>query len=409
MEGFSSIQASENSVNMKESLELATNRARKILRQMLDGMKLDIPEGAWPEIEVFEISDNLTGAPAFYDSNRNVVAIGLKDIDNGISYGEELGHFIRSYFEKENTEQDSLGLSIKIAVDEFYGRLGENIARNTCTDSELGALFGDKERSHFENGEFNNFVDENLGEQKASLDKLEEILKMNREGKLTIARAIRRFFSLLKEAELLCEEAGENGSPVPELASSIISFVYDRPGGVKDLAKLMETFVRDGGYPDWAGNLLSVLESAKNSLNNLRRTAEDEAFVGRKIVYSYLKSDLENIGSRCDSCLFKLRFSGDNSKIFGLFLKQQSYFYHVVGYSAAEKYMKDNPDWFEGLSKIYKYKDREALAEFIDNEEFRSWLLSNESLRSLAEMGEQLIRVKDLLSLGNEPEFQGLE
>jgi hypothetical protein len=171
----------------------------------------------------------------------------------------------------------------------------------------------------------------------------------------------------------------------------------------------MESFVRDGAYPDWAGSLLSVLESAKNSLNNLRRTAEDEEFAGRKIVYSYLKSDVENIGSRCDSCLFNLRFSGDTSKIFGLLLKQQSYFYHVIGYAAAEKYMKENPGWFDGLSKIYKYQNKEALAEFIENKDFRNWLLANESLILLAEMGEQLVRAKELLNLGNEPELQDLE
>ncbi len=388
MEGLPGENISNN-----EGLERAEKLARKLIGLMTAKIGINIPEENWPEIKISPEGYNTSA----YDKKDNVIYLNESRLGSGITYGEEIGHFIRCYFERENGEADIFWGNPKVAVDEFYGRLGENIAREVSMGTELEVLFGEEdERKHFKDEKLEEEIKNDINKTKPLLDKLEEVARANREGKIKIADNIKSFFAKLKDAELLCQEAKQQKMSPAELGKEVLSLVTEGSGGREELAVLAKSLIKDGGYPDWAQGLFDVLTAAEKNLAAFKSKIEEMGSSKDDSLYTFLESDIWFIKSSCKMAMMKL--SNLDQRLGGIEMinNAQVSLHHTIGYAAAEKYMQKDPDWLSKIPVIFKYKNREALEEFIENDDFQDWLQSNESMTVLKEMIEQLKRISDL-------------
>ena len=118
----------------------AKEEVKRLIKLMVEKIGVDIPENDWPKIKLSP-PDLETSA---YSPIQNVLYIYPERIGSGATYGEEISHFIRGYIlDHKGGLSGNLDIFDAGAVDEFFGRVGENIARLVSENQEL---FKDQER-----------------------------------------------------------------------------------------------------------------------------------------------------------------------------------------------------------------------------------------------------------------------
>lgn len=400
MEGISLLNDQVDNSERETSvalLTLAKERANKLLGSMIKKIGVDIPEEFWPQI-ILNLDDSLT---SHYRPENNTINLHSSDIEDGIAYGEELAHFIRCHLEQENKHARIDDYNYQMAVDEFFGRLGESVARELASGLDLAGLFEMKERSFFDgNDKVYQELEAGVESGWSGLEKLKRAIETNRGFKIDINKRIKIFYEKLEQAEGLCGLAEKGGLTLRSLSEEIFTLLREGGGGLIELSAFARRLIDQDASAELMDILAKILTLSSSNLEHIGMIADDYGEVGDETIldlspYDEIKRDLDFLKTICDYELFDL--SSPDFRLLRLIRKTESSLYHSVGYAAAENFVRSNPDWGDNLSRLYQLPSQDVFNQHIGSEDFTRWLKNNKALAGLARRVEFLEEINDLL------------
>ena len=229
-----------------------------LIRLMIDKIGVDIPEADWPKVNFRDVATGLT----CYVGVSNTIVICGDHFDNGATYGEEIAHFIRHYL-----YPNDIGGENQIAVGEFFGRLGENIAREAARGTELERLFLEKERSHFGNQELLNEVQKDISEIGLRVKSLTEALEKSSKLRREAVKNIKDFYRKVEEAQEKYKQAEYDNVLSEDLIVDLVLYLNDSR---LDLLEFTKPLLASGQYPDWVNSLATIIIAATNDLRSIK-------------------------------------------------------------------------------------------------------------------------------------------
>ncbi|MFA6476328.1 MAG: hypothetical protein WCV68_02820 [Candidatus Paceibacterota bacterium] len=394
--GADNLEVGNQSPKEDERIIEAGEQVRGLLRLMIDKMGIDIPDSEWPQVLLRLEGDKDSPEVSAYSPEDNIIYIHEPNLNSGITYGEEIGHFIREYLCKKNNREHPYENLTQGAIDEFFGRIGENLAREVSRGTNLEALFHEEERRHFKDETFLAKLKIDVAELRPKIDEVVSTVETGIASQLEILSRIKKFYAKVEEAENLCQEAKAQKSSSTDLAKKIARLLFYGEGGTDELFKFMG---EDGGsHQDRVGSLNEIIGISNFQIESILKEARVTAGATQPEIYESFLDRLNTMKAFCDNQLFSL--SGVNLNLLLVVIKLESQLYHIVGYSAAECYMSDNPDWLSSISSVYNLSDEEVASRFLEDDQIRAWFEGNEDLQ---ELYNQIEKIKDLRDKAETP------
>ncbi len=404
MEKFN-FQQSETEVDSNElKLKEAKEQIGNLIQLMSSRLGIDISKEDYPEIE-FSPGGLETSA---YSSTRNIIYIhpdyntSGSGLGSGITYGEEIGHFLRYKICQNKEDKDLENSSLQAAIDEFYGRIAENLARDVSVGTELDKLFTEDERSFFKNEDLDRKIKEDVAKLRPLVENAISITEKQFGSKLEVIKKIKGFYSALETAEDVCKKAKDRKKPPQQVLEEVLAIVENGDNGRMELIKTLNSLEEDGKYPVFATPLLNVIRQAKNGFQRLVRYVNDPDYVESIEIYDLFTSDLKYVRNCSDFELYNI--SSSHLDFLPIVLGMESKLYHIVGYAAAEHFFEKKADWLKTLPQVFHLTNEEALTTFLQNEEFQKWIENNEALSELYDLENRLEEFYEKVQLGPDEE-----
>lgn len=104
---------------------------------------------------VMPVEENIE--TSYYRPKDNTIYIHKDHYGDGITYSEECGHCLRRTITDQLRIDDVLK-DDQIAVEEFFGRLAENLGRSLSSEIKLEHLFQKEERNWSKTDKFQKMI-----------------------------------------------------------------------------------------------------------------------------------------------------------------------------------------------------------------------------------------------------------
>lgn len=377
-------QPSKEDKNINEAREYV----RGLLRLMVDKIGVDIPESEWPQVFLRLVGDKNFPEVSAYSPKENIIYIYEPHLNSGITYGEEIGHFIRYYICHKKNDVDFDDQSKQIVTDEFFGRLSENLAREVSQGTDLSLLFQEGERSFLHNKELESKIKEDVETITPVVEKAITVTEENFESKLEAVNRIKSFYSVVEEGESFCREAKIKKVSPSEFLRDLLSIIETGDNGRTSLGNFFLSLEKNGEYPSYTMSLAKILRTSNQKFKELIRDIQNSEVVKSPDFYDLIALHLESVRQSCDFGLFNL--SSPNIEVLSVISQTESNLYHIIGYAAAEYYFSQDSTWLATLPEIFQLTNEEVFANLIEREEFKAWVENNESISSLIKLIEKL-------------------
>lgn len=390
----------------EERMVEAREHVRGLLRLMIDKMGIDIPESEWPQVG--PVPENLKNSlkTSAYDSANNAIYIYDKHLESGLIYAEEIGHFIRAYICRVNRLERMETPAEREAVGEFFGRLGENIARESVKGTELEFLFKEEERNHLQDEKLMEVIKKQVDKLRPLVEDLSANLEQKKSVKLEGYGKLKDFYKKIEQAIEMVLTAQAQDIPLGQIVGDLKAFLVEGFAGTKELINFIKSIKNGDSYPRWANALTTVIRETTSNLGNIGYMAETFTWESSSESYQMILDELDDLKNSCDFQLFQLT-GFDWELIVGIDNKK-SQLYHLLGYAAAEYFMANNQDWGTCLKEIFSYSDKEAFGKYLENKGFIEWAEKNKEVVELLELVFQLEDLESDMSIPVEEEETGL-
>lgn len=324
---------------------------------------LDIEVGQRPEIVVY---DKGLGA---YSPEKNAILINPLRYGNGTVYFEEVAHALRDRVNEKEEE------SVDNRVDEFFGRLGEEIGRRLPGNEDFfngngPRRFSDHDFFRKSAGEYLDFLIElekkNDVIVEAQNDTIDIInVWIDYSNNLNLAM---RDYRESDDKEKLFEAVNQN---IKEVNQKLADFNGKR---------LLEDYVdvRDLLISCDKGIIEDLTEAMK--LQNMQENEKDEDDINylekmrcqaMESAYSTLEQAYDCLEITKNSCSFNLSSTFNQLKEYFIL---KNFVDHFYGYISAEMYMDKNPGFMEDAPALFRLPDSEIEARFMDEESFQPYM-----------------------------------
>jgi hypothetical protein len=390
-----------------EKIIEAREHIRGLLRLMIDKMGVDIPESEWPQVgPVPEKLKNSLKTSAYHGAN-NAIYIYSGHVGSGLVYAEEVGHFIRAYICRTNKLEALENPAAREAVGEFFGRLGENIAREAAQGTELEPLFEEKERDHLQNEEILEVIRNQVDIFRPHVEDLSLNLEQKMALKLEGHEKLKDFYKKIEEVEEAVLVAQAQGIPPEQVAKDIKLSLVEDSKGIKELIAFALSTRNGGSRPKWVDAIMAVVEETASNLNTIDRVIEN--FTRRSVseLYTEILEELSDLKGSCDFQFSQMAWP--DWELISMLNAQNSQLYHVLGYASAEYFMAHNPDWSTRLRDIFSDSDEVALDKYFEDEGFTDWTEQNKEIAELLELINKLQNLESDMSIPVEEEETGLD
>jgi hypothetical protein len=295
------------------------------------------------------------GTGGSYNLKSNILNIDPSQVGDGTCYFEEVAHYLRHQL----VEMDDVGAGPD--VEEFLGRLGEDIGRNLTKGTELEYLFESHPPRRFSD--------------MATYSKIFE-------NHLDYA------FSLVKDYDEACTGTISLRNIFAEDINEKVRIIKEYLGD-KDLNKLLVG--RKLANASLAAKLsenkdICYLASCDDAITGYLETVRNDSFnhyagyvLSMKKLDCDVSGDVDLLISHLDLLgLYVDSFSRDIDSFrrkleFEQMLRYTSELTHYIGYISAEKYAEANPQFMEEAAHIFRQPSSEIRAQFIKDEAIKPY------------------------------------
>ncbi len=308
---------------------------------------------------------------SYYNFDDKNIYLTKKDIENGTAYYEESAHFLRHMLVSEMIKKSNH------KVHEFFGRLGEGIGRKLTKNTEYKYLFDGKKGRNFSDLNFfekkiEEVIDSETLKDKHKLRNNKILLNSANVGKIInnctieLGKVIMNYDDEKDDEKLLNDVTGvfENYTKnLKELKGKIykeiIEYNYNFFYNLKNLYK----------------NVLKLIEG-KNNLNGNWAEEERKSIEERcRDNYFYIQKNYERISKASELCYNFLNLVKTKSDIinFKHGFANYDFYNHLLGYVAAEQFMRKNSDFMEVAPELFRKSEEEVYNNFFDDKALKPY------------------------------------
>ncbi len=335
MEGYPELKTSTEA----ETVEQLNSRVRLLLDNLPARLGIQINPG-WEPSVVF------TDEASHYEATSNSIGINRKHFNNGGILGEEVAHFLRSQIKERPLSREVSDL--EDSADEFWGRLGDALARDVFRQNGYEDLAAAPERdsiSVFALEEFNQEVDT----LNHSLDKFTAIMENSVRDIKILDQGIKIIYNKLESTDL--GGAYENAPRLLRESLDQLSALYQKYASLDDSV-------------GWSlGQIMSVINDGVSDLKTFEEEKNSD-HSGKDLIDAMLR--------RLDLLVYNIaKLPEPVEKTFTIFLNG---LVHIQGYVAAEKFMSENPDWRSQAPVLMKQSDHDLYFNYVRSSQIEKWL-----------------------------------
>ncbi len=315
-----------------------------------------------------ETSNSRTSA---YNLSKNTLLIDSSNFGEGVAYFEEISHLFR-----ENI-MPSDGKELDNRVQEFFGRLGEEIGKELTKGTEFEYLFQNYKPREFSNPQFfeseygkyiknqavydlyANFFEDVVN----NMQKYHSVLSTLTNQSSILLNELKQtgnFNNLLK----LIKDSLEKYTSLPNTdfveKYNLLANNSSKRRPISNFNTSIELFKDNHIY--FLKNLNSLRLQKQNKTSDLTETDLDNAKTYLKSMYVSLDM-IQNMG------ILPVKFSISSNEINKI--QDTSHFSaHFLGYIAAEKYLKDDPNFLVMVPSLFKLPNEAIEKRFMKKELF---------------------------------------
>lgn len=375
---------SEQEANVKE-------RVRVLLSLLIPKIGIEIPEADWPLVVISEDETKTSS----YNPGSNKISLHKNNLEDGAEMAEEVAHFIRCYCQKKNNNQNLENINHQMAVDEFFGRLGESIARQVIPKSEAAIFFPEPERKYLDHGSYE-VLEKGRVSFQPKLDWLRSQVETDRNLRLFVNEKIKTFYKKLDLAQKELAQNINNNQPVLEAIKNSFLILSEGEDGLGSLLTFTESAQEDP-QKEWIFDFKKRVGELFQAWSGLRSLITDEGTILDQSVAIEAEKIIKRMNSSCDFILADLAEPGYRLQKF--IENAESSLFHSIGYAAAELYIQKNPQWIEKLAEIFNLSNEEIWQSFVWSEDFLQWFGENKPLSGLKDIVDELREIHSQMYL----------
>lgn len=306
----------------------------KLFIAMQHQLGLKIPAAEMPSILPAETDM----ATSYFRPSENAIYIHPEHYGSGIACSEECGHCLRHEFEKK-LKIDKVSDHDQIEVDEFFGRLSENLGRSLAAENGLQHLFQEEERNFSEDKKFT----ENLQEFRRAEILLKQLEEADEKSRQALSERLSAFKGLEDALVALLRELNSNSVKRAEFDNRMLSTITKRfsdfdYGPVRSgSSKACEVFDKKN-----TARLTAIVKELISLLKATIRPDIDNQAINKLIeqaVYFIIDTS-RDLGP--DEIITSAREQIKNKRG------------HLRGYAGAEFFIANNPDWRDKLPRVFR-------------------------------------------------------
>lgn len=319
-----------------------------------------------------------------YNYKKNRIAIHSDNISDGSAYFEEAAHFLRHRIGPEQGENANK------CVQEFFGRLAEEIGRVIVDDSHRRLFEGRAPRHYSDMSFFEQKVRDladDIADTNNSTDTIQEQLN-NAAGLFELTQDY--YNSMLRTTIEYCDdmnfwkmahalakmrtdydkkvaEIGKSETPSPFL-DHFQEFLFER-GMLYERIQNMQAQVMATEKTENEGD---AYQYRRNASEHFKKVVESLKMI-RGFKLPLMKNAIDLHARAASMCSMTMAAGGIDANM------------HHFGYAAAELYVMNNPDWLEKAPELFRQTDEFMLDSFIFTEEIKPYVEKHRQI--MAEKG----------------------
>jgi hypothetical protein len=350
----------------RQDLGQIQHDVKALAELMAANLGIDISDAEIPTVRLARPNEE----DSSYNPESNTISIKPDAVNNGAIYGEEIMHWLRRL---AVPDQGELSLAELGSVDEFFGRLGESVARDVTRNTQYEYLFEDYSPRKLSDPEVLKRTQRAI---KRSSD-LISVASSRMESKLSRSMLLMEEMSRIADAlSNANEERREEKISIDEFLevvemnqkSLVDTYNQNKDNNIREVVILFNKQVLNL-YE--IKKSLELIEEVRQSGEPVERELEEFELETMQRFDSIIHSLYETI----ELAQPQLLFGAMTPQMADLSLSNHEW--HMRGYVAAEIFMQDNPGWADQLPDLINSPSPSVLENNVDAEKVNNWLKDN--------------------------------